>query len=129
MQSKTEKTAQLALDLLDWNRRHLTHASELTEELIAQRFASSFEVRANGRTYQANHANYKDFLNGFRQSIVSINYKVHKLVVDAESAVIAMNANVTRSNGPVEQFEAMLLLSFDQSGLVKLWHEVYLRTA
>jgi hypothetical protein len=123
------ETTQQVLDLLDWNRRHLTFSSELTEELIANKFAPSLEVRANGRVYQANHASYKEFLDGFRQKVASIDYKVHKIVADAESAVVAMSATVTRSDSSVERFEAMLLLSFDMTGLVSLWHEVYVRTA
>ncbi len=129
MQSMMDKIARQALNLLDWNRRHLTLASELTEELIAQKFAPTFEVRANGRVYQANHANYKDFLDGFRRTVKSIDYKLHELIVDSESAVIAMTASIVRPDEAIEQFEAMLLLRFGHDGLVKLWHEVYVKTA
>lgn len=129
MPRRVEIAEMLALELLEWNRRHLTASTELSESVIAQRFAANFVVRANGRRYEANHNNYKAFLDGFKRSIASIEYDVQELMADTESAFVAMDAKITRSDQSVEQFAGILLLRFDESGLVKLWHEVYVRSA
>lgn len=119
---------QLARDLLDWNRRHLLHDAPLTETAIGEKFAAAFTVCANGRVHPANHANYLEFLNGFRATIASIDYEIHRTVTEQDSTVLAMTATVSRIDGSVDRFEAMLLLTFDADGLVTLWHEVYLKT-
>lgn len=111
--------------LLDWNRRHLTSTSSLSESDIAEVFAAQFVVKANGRIHPANHSNYLDFLNGFRRNIQAIDYDLHEDVAEGSSIVVAMTARVTRLDGAVDRFEAMLLLSFDPQGRVTLWHEVY----
>lgn len=114
------------LRLLDWNRRHLTADSALSEGHIATRFATQFTVKANGRIYPANHQNYLEFLNGFRRTIQSIDYDIHELIAEGHRAAVAMTARVHRLDGTLDRFEAMLLLAFDEQGLVTLWHEVYL---
>lgn len=126
---QSQMSAELALDLLDWNRRHLTYSSGLTESLLAEKFAAEFEVRANGRIYRANHSNYKEFLDGFRQSIECIEYEVGKIVAQSDEACLSMSAKITRKDRSVDKFEAMLLLGFDEHGLVKLWQEVYVKVA
>lgn len=119
--------AQLARDLLDWNRQHLLRDVALSEAAIGEKFAPSFTVCANGRIHPATHENYLLFLNGFRATIAAIDYDVHRIVAEGDAAVVAMTAIVRRTDGSVERFEAMLMLTFDTAGLVTLWHEVYLR--
>ena len=116
---------QVARDLLEWNRRHLVCDAPLNEAAIGQKFAPTFTVRANGRVYRAYHANYLEFLNGFRATIVAIDYEVHRMIVEDASVVLAMTARVRRIDASEDRFEAMLLLAFDGDGLVTLWHEVY----
>lgn len=118
---------QLALDLLDWNRSHLVHDAALSEAAISEKFAPSFTVRANGRIHPADHATYLAFLDGFRATIAAIDYDVRQSVADGASVVLAMTATVRRLDGEIEQFEAMLLLTFDCDGRVLLWDEVYLK--
>lgn len=118
---------QLALDLLGWNRSHLVHDAALSEAEISEKFAPSFTVRANGRIHPADHATYLAFLDGFRATIAAIDYDVRQSVADGASVVLAMTATVRRLDGEIEQFEAMLLLSFDSDGRVLLWDEVYLK--
>lgn len=119
---------RLARDLLGWNRRHLLHDAALSEAAIGEKFAPAFTVCANGRTYPATHANYLEFLNGFRATIAAIDYAIHRTVTEQASTVLAMTATIRRIDDSIERFEAMLLLAFDADGLVTLWHEVYLKT-
>ncbi|ANH72767.1 hypothetical protein ACS15_3757 [Ralstonia insidiosa] len=128
MTTQAERNLQHAHALLEWNRAHLRHDTVLTEAVIAERFAPQFTVFANGRHYDANYANYKTFLDGFKHAIASIDYKVTQTVADAAGVVLGMRASVTRTHGAVDQFEAMLLLRFDDAGKVSLWHEVYLQS-
>lgn len=121
------KSDRLAHDLLDWNRRHLLHDAVLSEAAIGEKFAPAFTVCANGRVHPATHANYLEFLNGFRATIAAIDYMVHRTVTEEASTVLAMTATIRRTDGSIERFEAMLLLTFDAAGLVTLWHEVYLK--
>lgn len=114
--------------LLDWNRTHLTSTSALSEADIAEVFSPQFTVKANGRTHPANYQNYLDFLDGFRRSIQAIDYDLHEEVSDGATIVVAMTARVTRVTGVTDRFEAMLMLRFDQEGLVDLWQEVYVQT-
>lgn len=125
MQSKADANAALALRLLDWNRVYLTHASDLSEAAIGERFAPAFTVKANGRVHPADRAVYKTFLDRFRRTIQAIDYQVHEVVADEASVVLAMAATVVRVDGSVDRFEAMLLLRFCEAGLVTLWQEVY----
>lgn len=113
--------------LLAWNRLHLTAASALDEAAIGEIFAPHFTVKANGRTYAADHRNYREFLDDFRRTISEIDYQVQEILAEGERAVLAMTACVTRLDGAQERYEAMLLLAFDDSGRVALWHEVYVR--
>ncbi|QQQ00283.1 hypothetical protein [Lysobacter enzymogenes] len=127
MQSKTDANAAWALGLLDWNRAHLTHDSDLSEAAVGERFADRLVVKANGRVYEADRRAYKEFLDGFRRTIAAIDYQVHDTVANEASAVLVMSARVDRLDGSVDRFEAMLLLKFDGSGRVELWQEVYVK--
>lgn len=126
-QTGPERNKQLAQHLLQWNRAQLTHRSALSQAAIAEVFAPHFVVKANGRVYEANHDNYKTFLDGFRQSIESIDYAVHDMVSEAAKLVLTMGATVRRVSGAVDTFEAMLLLQFDEHEKICLWHEVYVQ--
>ncbi|QPF71628.1 nuclear transport factor 2 family protein [Roseateles sp. DAIF2] len=124
--SKREHNLELAAALLDWNRRHLRQGAPLDVALIGERFAPQFVVEANGRRYEADRPAYLAFLEGFRRDIAQIDYRVHHRVADDNGVVLAMGAEVTRLDGRLDRFEAMLLLRFDAQGLLTLWHEVYL---
>ncbi|MEJ5018912.1 hypothetical protein WH297_04065 [Ochrobactrum vermis] len=50
------------------------------------------------------------------------------MVAEENSAVLAMAATVIRLDRIIDHFEAMLLLKFNEAGLVTLWHKVYLKT-
>ncbi|MCE3553420.1 hypothetical protein LWC33_18395 [Pseudonocardia sp. RS11V-5] len=126
MPTTRDSNLRWAYALLDWNRQHLRAESELSEALIAERFAPRFAVEANGRRYDADHAKYLDFLDGFRHTIAAIDYCVSHAVADEESVVLATRARLARLTGTVDEFDAMLLLRFDALGKVVLWHEVYL---
>ena len=118
---------QRARQLLDWNRRHLRHDTQLSQSLIAERFAPRFTVFANGRSYAADHGNYQGFLEGFKATIADIDYAVQQTVADEDGVVLGMRATVRRVSGATDLFDAMLLLRFDEDGRVTLWHEVYVR--
>lgn len=121
------KTTDLALSLLDWNRKNLVHNNALTETLIAEKFAEKFIVKANGRTHPANHSAYLEFLNGFRSTIASIDYRVHETITEANATVLAMTAEVVRVDNSKDVFEAMLHLKFNDLGMITLWNEVYIK--
>lgn len=115
----------LAKKLLEWNTKNLITSSDLTKDKIATIFADSFQVKANGRSYDANLDNYFEFLNQFRSTIKSINYDCHHYLVDNAFVVIPMTAHVVRTTDTKEDFEAILILKFNHEGKVILWHEVY----
>lgn len=122
----TQTTRDLAFALLDWNRKYLVANSILTTDIIKQRFAEQFIVRANGREYPANPENYLSFLDGFKQTIIAIDYQITQTIEQANAVVLCMKAMVNRVTGNTDEFEAMLLLEFDSQDKVTLWHEVYL---
>ncbi|ALP42109.1 nuclear transport factor 2 family protein [Aeromonas schubertii] len=120
------QSRQWAQELLAWNRHHLRAEATLDEAAIGERFAEHFTVRANGREYQTDRPGYLAFLQGFRASNATIDYRVQEWVCEPGSAVLAMQASVTRLSGKAERFEAILLLRFDERGLITLWQELYL---
>lgn len=126
--TQAERNLQLAHALLDWNRQHLRHDTALSEAVIAERFAPQFIVFANGRRYDANHENYKTFLDGFKHTVAAIDYEITQTVADDAGVLLGMRASVARTHGAVDAFEAMLLLRFDHAGKVSLWHEVYVES-
>ncbi|MDC0745341.1 hypothetical protein [Polyangium mundeleinium] len=128
MTANAQRNLQLAQQLLDWNRRNLRHDVALTPALIAERFAPRFTVFANGRSYAADHGNDQRFLEGFKATIASIDYRIHETGADDAGVVLAMRATVRRVHGATDLFDAMLLLRFDEAGQVALWHEVDVRS-
>ncbi|HSX10916.1 MAG TPA: nuclear transport factor 2 family protein [Chlamydiales bacterium] len=122
-------TIERAKRLLQWNRKNLVHDAVLNKGEIGDYFAPVFQVKANGRTYDANYDNYFDFLNQFRATIRSIHYDLHELIEDKNYAVLAMTAHIIRTSGVLEKFEAILILKFDAHGKITLWHEVYFKIA
>lgn len=129
MTSQRAHHLQRAHAVLDWNRRHFNRNSTLTEALIGECFAEQFIVEPNGRHYEANHANYLEFLNGMKADMDGITYDVDHAIVDEAAVVFAMRARIAYSDGRIEQFRAMLLMRFDDAGKVTLWHEVYVPVA
>lgn len=119
----------LGRKLLAWNRQHLVAGRELTLEMIAECFHSELVICANGRRYKTDLEGYLTFLNGFRQSILAINYDVTHEITEGEKTVLCMQAVVDRLDGSQDQFDAMLLLEFNDSGKITLWHEVYTKLA
>lgn len=117
----------VAKGLLEWNKRNLIATAQLKKLEIARFFAESFLVKANGRTYDANYDNYFDFLNQFRSTIRSIDYDLHDLILNQNHVVIPLTAHIIRTNGSLEDFEAILILKFNQQNKIILWHEVYVK--
>jgi len=118
---------EIAKKLFVWNSKKLTHDANLNKSEIGDFFAESFLVIANGRTYDANHDNYFEFLNEFRSSIESISYKFGEFIVDRSHVVVPKKAKVVRTDGSVDNFEVILILKFDQNDKIILWHEVYVK--
>lgn len=119
--------AEKARDLFEWNKRNLVSKSRLKKEEIARFFAEKFRVEANGRVYEVNYNNYLDFLNQFKSNIHSITYDLKYFVESNNVIVVPLSANIIRTNGLEECFEAILILKFDTHGKIVLWHEVYVR--
>lgn len=86
----------LANKLLEWNKKYLTHDSDLDIDKISMVFADKFDVFANGRSYlNVEHQTYLEFLQGFRATIKDIDYIVKDTVIDGKSVVLPMLAKVT----------------------------------
>ena len=90
-------------------------------------FLIPFLVIANGKRYEANYDNYFDFLNQFRSTIHTISYKLGDFITDKTNVVIPLAAQIVRTNNAIENFEAILILKFDENCKIILWHEVYLK--
>jgi hypothetical protein len=118
----------VAKKLFEWNQKNLVRDAHLQKSDIGIFFAKNFQVRANGRTYQANHDSYFDFLNQFRSTISSIDYRFDDFIVDKFAVVIPMAAKIVRVDGSKENFEAILILRFDRQDRIVLWHELYMKT-
>ena|SRR5579863_687752 len=121
------KNIEKAKALFEWNKQNLVSNSRLKKEEIARFFATDFRVEANGRSYEANHDNYYDFLNQFRANIRSIAYELKEFIESKSIIVIPLSAYIIRVNGQEEHFEAILILKFDERGKIVLWHEVYVK--
>lgn len=120
---------QLAHAVLDWNRQHLNRDAVLTEALIGECFAEQFVVEPNGRRYEANPANYLEFLNGMKAGMEGIDYEIDHALVDGASVAFSMRVRISHTDGRRELFRAMLLMRFNDAGKVILWHEVYVPIA
>lgn len=82
-------------------------------------------MKANGRTYEANYANYFVFLNDFRQDIQSIDYKVDDYICGESKVAMPLSASVVRTYGGMDKYEAVLVLEFNKEGKIVLWQEIY----
>ncbi|MEC7838601.1 MAG: AAA family ATPase [Chlamydiota bacterium] len=111
--------------LLEWNKQKLTSHSNLDIEDISELFAKEFIVIANERRYDANHHNYYDFLNKFRSNIKSIDYDVQEYISTESTVVMPLSATVTRTDGTIEVFDAILLIKLNDSGKIVHWQEAY----
>jgi len=111
--------------LLEWNREKLTNRSSLSIEDIEELFAAEFIVIANGRKYNANYENYYEFLNEFRSNIASLDYTVQEYIRMESTVVMPLTAKVTRTEGKVELFDAIMLIKFNAGGKIIHWQEVY----
>ena len=118
---------ETAKKLLLWNTRNLVKNATLKKAEIGDYFAKLFQVKANGRTYDATYDNYFEFLNQFKSTIQSISYDYHDFIVDKDNVVIPLTARIISVDGNQENFEAILILKFNQNGKIILWHEVYIK--
>jgi hypothetical protein len=121
------KHLEVVEKLFEWNQKNLVRDADLQKSDIGHFFAKNFQVRANGRTYQANYDNYFDFLNQFRLTISSIDYRFDDFIVDKFAVAIPMEAKIVRIGGAKEIFEAILILKFDVHDRIVLWHELYMK--
>ncbi len=121
------KHVEVAKRLFQWNSKNLVSHAVLKKSEIGIYFADRFQVKANGKIYEANPDNYFDFLNHFRSSVESINYDLHDFITDAQNVVIPLTAHIVRVDGSSENFEAILILKFDQNNKIILWNEVYIK--
>lgn len=121
------KHIEIAKKLLQWNTKNLVNDAELKKSEIGDYFADTFQVSANGRIYEANYDNYFEFLNQFRATIRSITYDFHDFITDNSNVVIPLTAHIIRLDDSQENFEAILILKFNQNAKIILWHEVYVR--
>lgn len=113
--------------LFQWNTVNLVKSAELKKSDIGHYFAQSFRVKANGRNYEANYDSYFDFLNQFRSTIRSICYDFHEFIEHEATVVVPLTAHIVRIDKKSENFEAILILKFNQVGKIILWHEVYIK--
>ena len=116
---------ELAKKLLQWNTKNLVAQAGLKKSEIGNFFAETFQVKANGRNYDANYDNYFEFLNQFRSTIRSIDYDLQDFIVDKAHVVIPLTAHIIRIDGRAEDFAAILILQFNKNNKIVLWHEVY----
>ena len=125
-QTKQNRNLQLAHAVLAWNTQYLNRDSVLSEALIGECFAEKFIVEPNGRHYAADLKTYKEFLEGMKSSMSSIQYHVMHTVADEESVVFSMHVKISKHDNTTENYIAMLLVKFNADEKVTLWHEVYL---
>ena len=118
---------EIAKRLFLWNAQNLVAQTVLNKAELAIYFADSFQILANGRSYAANHENYFDFLNQFRSTIHTIRYELREFIADNASVAIPLTAHIIRTDGQREDFEAILILKFNQNNKIVLWHEVYIK--
>lgn len=118
---------EIAKNLFEWNSKNLVSTAHLEKSDIAKYFSDEFLVIANGRRYEANYDNYFEFLNQFRLTIHKISYKLGDFILDKVNIVIPLRARIIRTNDEIENFEAILILKFDESKKITLWHEIYVR--
>lgn len=121
------KNIEIARELFRWNAKNLVRSAHLKKSDLQQCFADSFLVIANGKTYEANHDNYLEFLNRFRSTIQTIQYDLGDFIADQVSVALPLKAKIVRSDDSVEHFEAILILKFNDRNRIILWHEVYLK--
>lgn len=111
--------------LLEWNSEKLTNHSNLKIEDLNELFAEQFVVIANERKYQADHQSYYEFLNKFRANITALSYQVQKYYDAGSTVFMPLVATVTRPDGKKEIFDAILFVTFNPSGKIIHWQEVY----
>lgn len=116
---------KIAVALFDWIQSRLVHSVNLEKNEIARFFAPNFIVKANGRRYEATYENYFDFLNNFRSSIESITHQIDQFYEVKETVIITDHVVIIRTDERVQQYEAVVILKFNQEGKVILWEEVY----
>jgi len=117
---------QVAKQLLEWNKVNLVSSSNIQKNDLLELFAKNFTVIANGRTYDANFDNYVEFLDQFKANIKSIDYDIYEFHQTHDAIIMPMTAHITRLSGVLQNYEAILILKFDEASKITLWQEVYL---
>ncbi len=117
---------ELAKRLFDWNKINLTNQANLQKVELGNYFAPNFIVKANGREYNGNYDNYYDFLNQFRLTIETISYSIGEEIIQNRRIALPLKVQIKRTSGKQESFDAILILQFDESDKICLWHEVYI---
>jgi hypothetical protein len=107
--------------LLEWNKKHLNRYAELRIEDLVDLFAPSFVVKANERSYEADHDSYLAFLNRFRADIEALDYHVQEYFQSGSAVVVPLAATITRIHVSQEMFDAIMLLKFDAEGKICHW--------
>ncbi len=123
--NKSNTFIDKAKRLLEWNKEKLTSQSNLKIKDLNELFAKEFIVIANERRYNANHQNYYDFLNKFRSSIKTIDYKVQEFINMGSTIVMPISVTVQRLHGKEDIYDVILLIKFNSSGKIIHWQEIY----
>jgi|ERR1700722_14441323 len=118
---------EIARKLFQWNTKNLVCDAHLKKSEISDYFADIFLIMANGKSYDANLDSYFEFLNVFRSTIRAISYEFDDFIADKLNVVVPMKARITRVDDSIENFEAILILKFNQNDKIVLWHELYMR--
>ena len=114
-----------AFQLLEWNKTHLLKSAEFKKEDLAEFYAPEFLITVNDRRYDGTYDAYFEFLDEFRQNITSLSYEIEDFIDAKEKVVIPLRAKIEFTDGKVQVFDAILILGFNDSGKIILWHEVY----
>ena len=125
LSKNTDLNVKAAKALLQWNSKNLTSLADLKKSEIGNFFSSDFIVEANGIKNKANHDNYFQFLNKFRENIKTIAYELEDFVVDSHHVVIPLKARIQLNDNSKQVFDAILILGFNREHKVVLWREVY----
>ena len=125
IKDQNKMNVEMAKKLLQWNSKNLVSHADLKKSDLSHFFALSFQVKANGSSFEANHDNYYDFLNTFRSQIKTIDYVLQDFIVDESHVVIPLTANIQTSDNRQQTFDAILILKFNKESKIILWQEVY----
>lgn len=119
-----QRNLKVAQRLLSWNKAHLIRDAHFEKEALSGFFAEEFQIKVNDRSYDGNHDNYFEFLNGFRTTILSLDYDVQEYIVGQDKVVIPLRATIEHVDGAVRIYDAVMILGFNEAGRIIHWQEV-----